>query len=283
MRLWSVYYNGEIALDNDFIYTDGKVPFYQSRIFAAKGIKHAFFTRKGGVSKGEFGSLNFSVGSGDIKDSESNVFENHRIAAEVFGLEVSDVCRSVQTHTTVVEPVTDSDKGRGLTKEPFDHGVDGLVTCEKGILLSVRTADCVPVLLCDIEAGVCAAVHAGWRGTVGGITKNAIDIMEKKGARRENIFAAIGPCIGKCCYEVGKELLDNFASVSPEYTAFFTPAGEKFMLDLNLANKTILAEAGIPAENISVSHLCTGCDGENFFSHRRQGVVRGTLSAVICL
>ncbi len=270
-------------MHNDFIYIDGKVPYYQSRLFAEKGIKHAFFTRKGGVSVREFGSLNFAVGNGEIRDSESNVFENHRIAADVFGLDASDICRSVQTHTSTIELVTALDKGRGLTKEPFDHGVDGLVTCEKDLLLSIRTADCVPVLLCDAEIGVCAAVHAGWRGTVGGITKNAIDIMERQGARRERIVAAIGPCIDKCCYEVGKELFDEFTAVSPGYSAFFTPVGAKYMLDLNLANETILRDAGIPAGNIAVMRLCTKCNGEHFFSHRRQGAIRGTLSAMICL
>lgn len=268
---------------NDFVYVNGAVPFYQSRLLAENGVKHAFFTRAGGVSGGEFGSLNFSEGNGDIRDSKENVFENHRIAAEVFGLDVSDVCRSVQTHTATVELVTDSDRGRGLTTAPFDHGVDGLVTCETDILLSVRTADCVPVLLCDKTAGVCAAVHAGWRGTVGGITKNAISLMEKQGAKRENIIAAVGPCIGKCCYEVGKELFDEFTSASPDYSDFFTPAGEKYMLDLNLANETIMLEAGILPEHISVAGLCTKCHGDRFFSHRRQGAVRGTLSAFICL
>lgn len=268
---------------NDFIFINGEVPYYQSRLFAEKGIKHAFFTRKGGVSGGEFGSLNFSAGNGELRDSDSNVFENHRIAAGVFGLDVSDICRSVQTHTNTVELVTSLDKGRGLTKEPFDHGVDGLVTCEKDLLLSVRTADCVPVLLCDAESGVCAAVHAGWRGTVSGITKNAIDIMEKQGASRENTVAAIGPCIDKCCYEVGQELFEEFTAVSPEYSEFFTHVAGKYMLDLNLANETILRNAGIPAENIAVMRLCTKCNGEHFFSHRRQGAVRGTLSAVICL
>lgn len=268
---------------NDFVYVDGNVPYYQSRLFAEKGIKHAFFTRKGGVSVREFGSLNFAVGNGEIKDSESNVFENHRIAASVFGLDASDICRSVQTHTSVVELVDESDRGRGLTKEPFDHGVDGLVTCRKDMILSIRTADCVPVLLCDAEAKVCSAVHAGWRGTVGGITKNAIELMERQGAKRERIVAAIGPCIDKCCYEVGKELFDEFAAVSPEYSLFFTPVGEKYMLDLNLANETILRDSGILAENIAVMRLCTKCNSEQFFSHRRQGAVRGTMSAMICL
>lgn len=270
-------------MGNDFVYIDGRVPYYQSRLFIENNIKHAFFTRKGGVSTGEFGSLNFAEGSGNIKDSQNNVFENHRIAAGVFGLDAFDICRSVQTHTSNVRLVGVDDKGRGLTRPQLEQGVDGLVTCEKNILLSIRTADCVPVLLCDPVAGVCAAVHAGWRGTVGGITKNALTIMRDNGARDENIFAAIGPCIGKCCYEVGKELFDAFVTASPNYSAFFTPNGDKFMLDLNLANKTMLMEFGVRQENISVAKLCTKCDADNFFSHRRQGVVRGTLSAMICV
>ncbi len=266
---------------NDFVFVDGDVPYYESRLFKKNGIKHAFFTRLGGVSEGEFGSLNFAVGNGERKDSEENVLENHRIAADLFGLDVSDICRSVQTHTTVVEVVGDSDRGRGLTSEKFDHGVDGLVTKEKSLLLSIRTADCVPVLLCDPDSGICAAVHAGWRGTVGGITKNAVEKMVSLGARRGHILAAIGPCIGKECYEVGKELYDEFVSVSSDYSEFFEPVGEKFMLDLNLANIKILSEAGILPENISVADLCTKCNEAHFFSHRRQGAVRGTMSAMI--
>jgi len=270
-------------LDKDFIYIDGKVPYYQSRLFAEKGIKHAFFTRKGGVSEGEFGSLNFSEGNGAIKDSQANVIENHRIAAVVFGLKLSDICRSKQTHTNVVELVTQKDKGKGLTVPSFDHGVDGMVTREPNLILSVRSADCVPVLLCDKESGVCAAVHAGWRGTIGGITKNAVAIMECNGADRKNILAAIGPCIGQCCYEVGQELYDAFTSVSAKYSEFLIPAEEKYMLDLTTANKTILLESGLLPENISTAEICTKCHPEHFFSHRRQGAVRGTMSACICL
>ena len=270
-------------MNNDFVYIKGEVPYYQSRLFAENKIKHAFFTRKGGVSKDEFASLNFAAGAAEKKDSTQNVFENHRIAAKVFGLDVTDVCRSYQTHTSVVELVSDADRGRGLTLPPYDHGVDGLVTVEKDLLLSVRTADCVPVLLCDREQKVCAAVHAGWRGTVGGITKNAIALMENQGAKRENILAAIGPCIGKCCYEVSNDVFEEFVSVSKDYSSFFTPVGEKFMLDLTVANEFILKEAGILPENISCADLCTKCNSVDFFSHRRDGSVRGTMSALICL
>ena len=270
-------------MKNDFIYINGDVPYYQSRLFNEHNIKHAFFTKKGGVSEGAFSSLNFAVGNAEIKDSEENVFENHRIAASVFGLEVNDVCRSYQTHTSVVKVATEEDRGRGLTIEGYESGVDGLVTCEKNLLLSIRTADCVPVLLFDKEGRVAAAVHAGWRGTVGGITKNAIAIMEEKGAKRENILAAIGPCIGECCYEVSLDVYNEFVAVSEDYKAFFKPVGDKFMLDLTKANEFILREAGILESNISTADLCTKCNEADFFSHRRSGGVRGTMSAMICL
>ncbi|MBQ9848408.1 MAG: peptidoglycan editing factor PgeF [Clostridia bacterium] len=273
----------ENALQNDFVYIEGKVPCYQSRLFSANGIAHAFFTKKGGVSTGVFESLNFSTGNGSIKDSRENVLKNHAIAASLFGLTVRDICRSVQTHTSTVETVNSSHRGKGLTAEPFDHGVDGMVTAEKNLLLSIRTADCVPVLLADKEGKAVGAVHAGWRGTVGGITVNAVEKMVELGARRENIIAAIGPCIANCCYEVGGELFEAFTEKNESYSAFFKPKGEKFMLDLVFANRFILEQVGIPPENISSADICTRCNGDRFFSHRLSGVDRGTMSAAIAI
>lgn len=270
-------------MNNGFVYIDGKTPCFQSELFNKYGIRHAFFTRKGGVSEGAFESLNFAEGIGEVQDSEENVMQNYEIAANLFGLNKGDVCRTYQTHTSKVIFADESLRGVGTVKPKFEFGVDGLVTDVKNLLLSVRTADCVPVLLCDTDKKVCSAVHAGWRGTVGGITANAISLMEKQGAKRENILAAIGPCIGKCCYEVGAELREEFLLKNLEYSNFFTPNGEKFMLDLNLANKTILIESGIKPENISIADICTKCNGDLFFSHRRNGTVRGTMSAFITL
>ncbi len=270
-------------MNNEFIYVNEAVPYYKSRLFSEYNIKHAFFTRKGGISGGVFESLNFAEGAGDITDSVENVLGNYSIAAGVFGLEANDICRSYQTHTTVVELADEKDRGRGVTKPKYEQGVDGMVTKTENLLLSVRTADCVPVLLCNKQGTICAAVHSGWRGTVGGITKNAVELMVSLGANRNDILAAIGPCIGSCCYEVGAELFDEFISVSSDYAEFFKPVGEKYMLDLNFANQYILQEAGIKSENIAISHLCTKCREDKFFSHRRQGVNRGTLGAFICV
>ncbi|MBQ8895255.1 MAG: peptidoglycan editing factor PgeF [Clostridia bacterium] len=268
-------------MNNDFVFVNGKIPYYQSRLFNEYGVPHAFFTRIGGVSGGVFESLNFAIGAGDIKDTAENVAQNHELAASVFGLHKEDICRSYQTHTACVEQAYAADRGRGLTKPPYSHGVDGMVTTEKKLLLSVRSADCVPVLLCDKSKSVCAAVHAGWRGTVAGITKNAVELMVKNGARREDIIAAIGPCICGDCYEVGYETQGEFINTNPEYSVFFRPNREKYMLDLNRANEFILISAGIKPENVSVLNICTKCNEEHFYSHRRDGINRGTMSALI--
>ncbi len=270
-------------MTNDCIFIDGKTPYYQSRLLNEYGIRHAFFTKIGGVSEGVFESLNFAEGVGELKDSEENVIKNYEIAANCFGLSAHDVCRTYQTHTSVIVLADETKRGVGIVKPKFDFGVDGLVTAEKDLLLSVRTADCVPVLLCDKNKTVCAAVHAGWRGTVGGITKNAVKMMNEMGIHKNDILAAIGPCIGKCCYEVGSEVRDEFLAVDSQYRAFFTPNGEKFMLDLNKANEDILISSGLLPENISRLDLCTKCNENHFFSHRRSGTNRGTMSAFICL
>lgn len=277
------YRQKEKLLKQDFILIEDAVPRYESRLFRESGIRHAFFTRRGGVSEGIFGSLNFAVGIGKTHDSESNVLANYGIAASVFGLGRGDVCRSYQTHTSRVDTVGENERGTGITKPPFDHGVDGLVTREKDLLLSVRTADCVPILLCDGEKTVCAAVHAGWRGTLGGITVEALGKMLALGADKSHIMAAIGPCIGQCCYEVGSELYDGFTRCDSGYSDFFLPRGEKFMLDLSGLNAYILVKNGIPPEHISECNICTRDDGYDFFSHRRSGSDRGTMSAFITL
>lgn len=266
---------------NDFLYIGGEVPYYKSRLFDSHGIKHAFFTRNGGVSEGAFSSLNFAIGTGKVTDSEENVIKNHSIAAKLFGLSETDICRSYQTHTSNVVLADNTDRGRGIILPQYENGVDGMVTAERNLLLSIRTADCVPILLCDTEKRVCAAVHSGWRGTVGGIAENAVELMVKQGASREKIIAAIGPCINNCCYEVGEELYDSFSSAGFDCGLVFEKRGSRYMLDLNTANKLVLNRAGIADSNISIAGICTKCNSDHFFSHRRDGVIRGTMSAMI--
>ena len=265
--MWNRHDNGEV--------------WYTSPLLERAGARHLFATRIGGVSEGFFCGWNCASGIGEQTDSEQNVLANYEIAANQFGLHASDVCRSYQAHTDLVITVDETHRGIGTVKPKFSYGMDGLVSETRDLLLSVRSADCVPLLFYDPVRKVCAAVHAGWRGTVGGIAENAVRQMQTHGCRTEDILVAIGPCIGVCCYEVGTELFDAFVGKDARFAACFVPSGDRYHLDLVHANKLVLARAGIADAHIDALNLCTCCDGREWFSHRRMGVNRGTMSAFI--
>lgn len=153
---------------------------------------------------------------------------------------------------------------------------DGLLTRRAGLLLSVQTADCVPLLLLDRKRRTVAAVHAGWRGTVKQIARRAVERMQSEFASRPaDLEAAIGPAIGACCYEVGEDVAAQF-----DRRAVSARSGRP-RLDLSLANRLQLARAGIPMTQIRCAGLCTHCLGEQFYSYRRDGSRAGRMVAVI--
>lgn len=259
-----------------------KEVWYTSPLLDSVGAKHMFTTRIGGVSEGCFCGWNFASGIGSITDREEKVLQNYAIAASKFGLACSDICRSYQTHTDCVITVDETHRGVGTVKEKFPFGVDGLVSETKDLLLSVRSADCVPILFYDPVHKVCAAVHSGWKGTAMGIAKNAVTEMQKHGCRANDIHAAIGPCIGACCYEVGTEVFDAFLQANTAFSRCFCASGEgKYLLNLTGVNRMWLESAGVPGTQIDEACLCTRCNETEFFSHRRMGAVRGTMSAFI--
>lgn len=257
--------------------------FLKSPLFESHGIKHMFTLREGGVSQGVYSSFNFATGSGERPDEWENVVNNHAIAAAQLGMSAEDVCRTYQTHSSNVVTVGQSERGTGLLKPPFSEGVDGLVTGEKNVLLTVRAADCVPILLYDLKNEICAAVHSGWRGTVAGIVAKAVKQMIDLGTNHEDVIAAIGPSVGQCCYEVGEELLCTFIDEAAYFGSCFEERAGKLFLDLKKANALILHRCGIGDERISTSDECTACNTERFFSHRVMGVNRGTMAAFIAV
>jgi len=176
-------------------------------------IDHRFFTRRGGVSDGLYSSLNCGYGSGDSPD---NVRENRRRAAETFALGETDLLTLHQIHSTDVLAV-----GAERWTSPGAPKADGLVTNRPGVALGVLAADCAPVLLADNRAGVIGAAHAGWKGALGGVVEATIAAMEKLGARRESIRAAVGPCIAQPSYEVGLEYVARFTHFEPGYARWF--------------------------------------------------------------
>ncbi len=240
-------------------------------------VPHGFSTRSGGVSTlAHLASLNFTTTTGD---SEENVAENFRIFLSALGLEPTSRVSSHQIHSTKIRYVTPADGG-----VVFDD-CDGFVTDQRGVTLVVKSADCVPILLADERAGVIAAVHAGWRGTVGGIAPNVVKEMLKLGASLDEIRVAIGPCIHDCCFEVQQDFVD---AVTAMVGAAFADAhihrrGDSRYADLVGMNVALLQEAGIAPEQIDVSSDCTCCLPDLYHSHRATGGKRGVSAAAIGL
>jgi polyphenol oxidase len=224
------------------------------------GVQHFFFTRRGGVSAGLYSSLNCGYGSGD---DAGNVRENRNRAAAAFELGEADLLTLHQIHSTEVLTVA----GRRWTS-PGAPKADALVTDRPGVVLGVLAADCAPVLLADPAARVIGAAHAGWKGALNGVVEATIAAMEKLGARRERLRAAIGPCIGRDSYEVGPEFPAPFQAQDEAHAAFFQPAPRPghFLFDLAGYLKHRMALAGVAAAATGHDTLTAH---EDFFSYRR--------------
>jgi YfiH family protein len=173
------------------------------------------------------------------------------------------------------------------TKEPETPPIgDALLTCAREVVMGIHTADCAPIFLFDARTRARAAVHAGWRGTLGRIVERAVSTMvERFGTRAEDCYAAIGPTIGPCCYEVGPDVREPFRREFPDAEAFIgppTPRGTAH-LDLVEANVRQLLACAIPRTQIFVSGLCTACHPQLFFSHRRDSRTRGRVGRMLSI
>ncbi|MFO1086632.1 MAG: peptidoglycan editing factor PgeF [Reyranellaceae bacterium] len=230
------------------------------------GVQHRFFTRRGGVSDGLYSSLNCGYGSADPPE---NVRENRRRVALAFDRAEPDLLTLHQVHSTEVLTV-----GADRWTSPGAPKADGLVTDRPGVVLGVLAADCAPVLLADPAAQVVGAAHAGWRGALTGVVEATIAAMERLGARRDRLQAAIGPCIGRESYEVGPEFPAPFLAQDPANATFFrnAPRAGHFLFDLAGYLVRRIGLAGVAATATGHDTLAAGDD---FFSYRRntlQGV-----------
>jgi purine-nucleoside/S-methyl-5'-thioadenosine phosphorylase / adenosine deaminase len=226
---------------------------------AIPGLRHAFFTREGGVSEGIYGSLNAGIGS---HDNPANVAENRRRMAQQMGVTAARFLTVHQTHSPDVMVAT----------EPWEAGsrprADAIVTRIEGLAIGASAADCGPILLVDPNARVIGAAHAGWKGALSGILESAIAAMEKLGAERNGMIAAIGPLIRQPSYEVGGEFVERFMEADAENALFFVPSVRQghAMFDLAGFIRRRLEGAGVlMIDDLGVD---TYAD-ENFFSYRR--------------
>ena len=244
------------------------------------GAKHAFTTRFGGVSGGDFATLNLGANRGDEPEA---VRENFRRVCAVFGVDENGACVTNQVHKNAVRIVTASDKHACLGPVPYE--ADGVVTAEKGLPVFCFTADCVPVLLWDGEGRAVGAVHCGWRSAVSDILGNAAEAMISLGAEIPALRAAIGPAIGQCCFETDDDVPEAIEKWLQGDTAglFRRRPDGKTMVDLKGANARRLRQLGVPAEQIDISGECTFCSHDKYWSHRYTRGRRGSQASVIML
>jgi purine-nucleoside/S-methyl-5'-thioadenosine phosphorylase / adenosine deaminase len=283
-------------------------------------LTHGFSTRPGGVStipaagpaegarskrraKTSAGALN--LGFTDW-DSRERVLENRAEFFHALGADKMRVVTLRQIHSDLIHRVDRADESNSKFSEAPKG--DALFTREPGILLAVQTADCIPILLADPRQRAVAAIHSGWRGTLARIAAKALGRMHMEfGTRPEDVIAALGPGIGRCCYEVGSDVAREFQSQFPEARGWFDgpfdalssgendpnwlpwltmrppghpPPPPRVHLDLIAANRAILAAAGVPPRQISASDFCTACRADLFFSYRRERTTGRLMAAI---
>lgn len=252
------------------------VAFYVSPLLLERGVAHAFSTRIGGASPAPFDSLNLgNPNRCDAQDDYERIWENYRLLSLAAGCSAEQKpCRVHQIHGANV--------ARVIRGEPFDTSMkaDAIVSDDPSRVISVRVADCVPILLADENGRAVAAVHAGWRGVVGGVVRAALLEMSRGGSVG-GFVAAIGPCIGFEAFEVGPEVLDAFANAFGPEAPCRRRGDGKGHVDLREAVRRQLLAAGIPNRQIDTTDRCTYRDKAEFFSHRRENGVTGRMAAII--
>lgn len=233
----------------------------------------------------ENGLLNYIGGSEynfRIETAEKNILQDYeRLLKEAGIVNIDETYSGHQTHSTNIVHVDNTEGKSFLIGKQFSD-TDGLITNSKNKALLIKFADCTPIVLFDPVENVQALLHSGWRGTVGEISKLALEKMENNfGTRKENILAYIGPSIDQKNYEVGLEVYEAF-SLNPDRDLFFKPHGEKYLLDMALANYQLLIQSGLKEENIEVENTST-FTARNLHSARKEGKNYGLNAMVTCM
>jgi len=251
------------------------VDFYRFKKFSdTSGCVHAVTT------KSSEESYAFSLALHTGEDKESIVNNRNKMASKLGWKEQVHFVVANQTHSDHIE-IIESQKSQGWqsVEDAVAH-CDALITDQKDVALCMMTADCVPILLLDAHKGVIAAVHAGWRGTKEKIVaKTVMKMIETFDSNPKDIIAGVAPSIGRCCYEVGKEVSEHFFEMPKAYDI----SAQKYMLDLPYINKRQLLSVGLEESNIQMSDICTACEVDRFFSYRKEQGCSGRFMSMIGL
>jgi YfiH family protein len=254
------------------------VVYYVSPRLESVGLRHAFSTRVGGCSPAPFDSLNLGNPNGiSVQDDYRRIWVNYARLLTAIGCPSDPPVRVHQVHGNGVLRV--------VCNEPFDTGArsDGIVSGDASRAVSVRVADCVPVLLGTKSGRAVAAVHAGWRGVIAGVIPAAVrELLDISGEKSgDRLIAAIGPCIGFEAFEVGAEVLGEFSGKFGASAPIRECAGGKGRVDLRSAARMQLIEQGLDAGDIDTTDRCTYSHADDFFSHRRDHGITGRMAAII--
>ncbi len=244
-------------------------------------VDHLFTTRLGGVSTGDCSSMNLNF---DREETREPVLENYRRIGEILSLQPEDFVLSSQTHTTNILRITEEEKGMGVTRNRSYQDIDGLITNVPGIALTTIYADCVPLYFVDPVNKAVGVAHSGWKGSVNRMGEACIKAMKAAfGTKPEDLTCVIAPSICMDCYEVSKDVADQFAKVFGEKDILLQKSEEKFQLNLWEVNRKVLLDAGVRPENIIVTDVCTCCNPQVLFSHRASKGKRGNVAAIIAI
>ncbi len=250
---------------------------YCSQKLQSAGVRHAFSTRLGGISPKPFDSLNLGNPSGAaVQDSYDRIWANYALLQSAIGCPSEPPLRVHQVHSDGMVDVA--------ARDAFDCSAkaDAIISDDPARVISVRVADCVPVLLASTDGKIVAAIHAGWRGVAAGVVPKALARMIDRGKLHPGkVIAAIGPCISQSAFEVGPEVVDEFRKLFGNDALVQQRSDGKGHIDLRRAIQIQLTTAGVGADRIDVSDRCTFRDGDEFFSHRRDHGVTGRMAAVI--
>jgi polyphenol oxidase len=245
------------------------------------GLVAGLTTKKGGTSTGDYENFNLGFHVGDKLQA---VCSNRNQLASLIQFPLKSWVGAEQTHDTVIRKITKVDRGKGSgSYDSAFQGTDGFYTNEEGILLTLCYADCVPLVFISPEHRMIGAAHAGWKGTVNEIAQKMVEKWGEEGILPNQIFVTIGPSICEKCYIVNDYVI-NFVEkslVDVEEKPYNLIKEGQYSLDLRKLNKIILLKAGVPAENIQISKLCSSCDQFEFFSHRRDQGKTGRMLSYI--
>lgn len=246
-----------------------------------EGVNALFSTRIGGISKNEFSAMNLGFDRGDPRE---NVETNYRLFANAAGVQAENMVCGNQDHQTNVKRIEKEDAGTGIWRDKFQESLDGLCTDCYDIPLIIYASDCVPIYFYDREHHAIGLAHAGWKGTAAGMARVMVETMAKEyGSDPSKLFVGIGPSIGYSCFEVDSPVAEQFLAL-PGSKAFVAEAGEgKYHVDLWECNCQMLTGAGVLPEHIDMGFVCTMCNSNLVFSHRKTQGRRGSNCALLSL